>query len=88
MVVLVEEAFAGRAELAVPVGVLAQAWRGGGDQARIARLLRASVTSVVQLDTRMAFRVGHCRDRPLAHAHPAKLTLQLVNQIEQKIFVA
>ena len=30
MAVLVEEALTGRAELAVPAGVLAQAWRGGG----------------------------------------------------------
>jgi hypothetical protein len=58
MAVLAQEALAGRAELAVPAGVLAQAWRGGARQARIARLLRASVTSVVPLDTRMALRVG------------------------------
>ena len=54
MTVLVEEALAGRAELAIPAGVLAQAWRGGAGQARIARLLRASVTSVVPLDQRLA----------------------------------
>ena len=58
MAVLAEEALAGRAELAVPAGVLAQAWRGGGRQARIARLLRASSTSVVPLDAKMALRVG------------------------------
>ncbi len=58
MAVLVEEALASRAELAVPAGVLAQAWRGGAGQARIARLLRASVTSVVALDQRQALRVG------------------------------
>src|SRR6266568_1574497 len=58
MAVLVEEALAGRAELAVPAGVLAQAWHGGGRQARIARLLRASNTSVVPLDAKMALRVG------------------------------
>jgi hypothetical protein len=58
MAVLVEEALANRAELAVPAGVLAQAWRRGGRQARIARLLRASNTSVVPLDARMALRVG------------------------------
>jgi predicted nucleic acid-binding protein len=57
MAALVEEALANRAELAVPAGVLAQAWRGGR-QARIARLLRASNTSVVPLDTMMALRVG------------------------------
>lgn len=58
MAVLVEEALVGRAELAIPAGVVAQAWRGGAGQARIARLLRASVTSVVPLDQRLALRVG------------------------------
>jgi predicted nucleic acid-binding protein len=58
MAVLVEEALASRAELAIPAGVVAQAWRGGAGQARIARLLRASVTSVVPLDQRLALRVG------------------------------
>jgi predicted nucleic acid-binding protein len=58
MAVLVEEALASRAELAIPAGVLAQAWRGGAGQARIARLLRSPVTSVVPLDHRQALRVG------------------------------
>ena len=58
MAVLVEEALAGHAKLAIPAGVLAQAWRGGRRQARIARLLSASSTSVVPLDTKMALRVG------------------------------
>jgi predicted nucleic acid-binding protein len=58
MAVLVEEALASHAELAIPAGVLAQAWRGGAGQARIARLLRGSVTSVVPLDQRLALRVG------------------------------
>jgi hypothetical protein len=58
MAVLVEEALANRAELAVPAGVVAQAWRGGGHQARVARLLRASVTSIVALDRKLALRVG------------------------------
>jgi predicted nucleic acid-binding protein len=58
MAVLIEEALANRAELAIPAGVIAQAWRGGAGQARIARLLRASVTSVVSLDQRLALRVG------------------------------
>jgi predicted nucleic acid-binding protein len=58
MAALVQEALAGRVALAVPAGVLAQAWRGGGRQARIARLLRASSTSVVPLDAKMALRVG------------------------------
>ena len=46
------------AVLFLVAGVLAQAWRGGGRQARIARLLRASNTSVVPLDAKMALRVG------------------------------
>ena len=58
MAVLVEEALASRAELAIPAGVLAQAWRGGGRRARIARLLRASNTSIVPLDAKLALRVG------------------------------
>ena len=58
MAVLVDEALASHAELAIPAGVVAQAWRGGAGQARIARLLRASVTSVVPLDQRLALRVG------------------------------
>lgn len=58
MAVLVEEALAERAVLAIPAGVVAQAWRGGARQVRVARLLRASVTSVVPLDERQALRVG------------------------------
>ena len=58
MAVLIEEALANRAELAIPAGVVAQAWRGGQRQVRIARLLRASITSVVALDRRFALRVG------------------------------
>jgi hypothetical protein len=58
MAVLVEQALASRTELAIPAGVVAQAWRGGAKQARIARLLRASVTSVIPLDQRLALRVG------------------------------
>jgi predicted nucleic acid-binding protein len=58
MAVLVEEALTNRAELAIPAGVVAQAWRGSGRQARMARLLRASITSVVPLDRKLALRVG------------------------------
>jgi predicted nucleic acid-binding protein len=58
MAVLVEEALASRAEVAIPAGVVAQAWRGGASQARIARLLRASVTSIVAFDQRQALRIG------------------------------
>lgn len=58
MAVLLEEALAGKAPLVIPAGVVAQAWRGGARQVRVARLLRASVTSVVPLDERLALRVG------------------------------
>jgi len=58
MAVLVEEALASGAEVAIPASVVAQAWRGGAGQARIARLLRASITSIVPLDQRQALRVG------------------------------
>jgi predicted nucleic acid-binding protein len=58
MATLVEEALDSRASLAIPGGVLAQAWRGGSRQARLARLLRSSVCSVVPLDERSALRVG------------------------------
>ncbi len=58
MAVLVEEALASGATLAIPAGVLAQAWRGGARQARLARLLRSSVCTVVPLDRRSALRIG------------------------------
>ncbi len=58
MALLVERAVATGAELAIPAGVVAQAWRGGARQARIAKLLQLKVTSVVPLDTKLALRVG------------------------------
>ena len=58
MAVLVEEALASGSEVVIPAGVVAQAWRGGAAQARIARLLRASVTLIVALDQRQALRIG------------------------------
>jgi predicted nucleic acid-binding protein len=58
MAVLVEEALASGSEVVIPAGVVAQAWRGGAAQARIARLLRASVTLTVALDQRQALRIG------------------------------
>jgi predicted nucleic acid-binding protein len=58
MALRVEEAIAARAELAIPAGVVAQAWRGGARQVRIAKLLQLQVTSIVALDTKLALRVG------------------------------
>ena len=58
MAVLIEQAIAARAELAVPAGIVAQAWRGGARQVRIAKLLQLQVTSIVALDAKLALRVG------------------------------
>lgn len=58
MAVLVEQAIAAGAELAIPGGVVAQAWRGGARQVRIAKLLQLQVTSIVALDAKLALRVG------------------------------
>lgn len=58
MALLVEQAIATGAELAIPAGVVAQAWRGGARQARIAKLLQLQVTSIVALDAKLALRVG------------------------------
>lgn len=45
-------------EVAVPAGVVAQAWRGGPRQARIASLLGGERTEVVALDDPAARAVG------------------------------
>lgn len=58
MAVLVEEAMANGTPIAIPAGVLAQAWRGGARQVRLARLLRASNTEVVALSQRVALKLG------------------------------
>lgn len=58
MIALLEVAGAEGASLAVPAGVVAQAWRGGSRQARIARLLDAALTTVVPLDDLEARIVG------------------------------
>ncbi|MDO5067883.1 MAG: PIN domain nuclease [Propionibacteriaceae bacterium] len=44
--------------LTVPVGVVAQAWRGGPRQARVAALLRDPTVQVVPLDELTARAVG------------------------------
>lgn len=58
MALRVEQAVASSAELAIPAGVVAQAWRGGARQVRIAKLLQLQVTSIVALDAKLALRVG------------------------------
>jgi len=44
--------------LAVPAGVVAQAWRGGPRQARLARLLTAPETDIVPIDGATARAIG------------------------------
>lgn len=62
MIALVERALQNGAPIAIPAGVLAQAWRGGARQVRLARLVRASVSEIVPLDRRLAFAIGKlCR---------------------------
>ncbi|MGH8908635.1 MAG: PIN domain-containing protein [Egibacteraceae bacterium] len=58
MIALIETAMRARSPIAVPAGVLAQAWRYGARQARIARLLRSSITELVALDRSEALSVG------------------------------
>lgn len=45
-------------EVAIPAGVVAQAWRGGARQGRLARLLKDRNVEVVSLDETVARMVG------------------------------
>ncbi len=58
MQALLEEIDRHHWEIAVPAGVVAQVWRGGPRQARIASLLSDKRTEVVPLDATMARVVG------------------------------
>jgi len=58
MVLLVNEANERGDLLAVPAGVVAQAWRDGARQARLARLLGSEVIEVIDLDDATARAVG------------------------------
>jgi PIN domain-containing protein len=58
MLALVERAASLGLGLAVPAGVVAQTWRDGVRQARLARLLRAPLTEIVALDEPTARAVG------------------------------
>jgi predicted nucleic acid-binding protein len=55
---LLEEAAAAGSELAVPAGVVAQAWRGSSRQARLARFLGLAMVTVVALDDPHARAAG------------------------------
>lgn len=58
IVALIARALERDTELAVPAGVVAQVWRNGSRQARLARLLTSSVVDVVPLDDHGARSVG------------------------------
>lgn len=55
---LLQRALERRLALAVPAGVVAQAWRGGPRQVRVARLLGDPLVEVPPLDDAMARAVG------------------------------
>lgn len=55
---LLDEATATGAELVVPAGVVARAWRGSSRQARLARFLGLAVVVVVPLDDPQARAAG------------------------------
>jgi hypothetical protein len=57
-VVLVARALSEGARLAVPAGVVAEVWRDGARQARLATLLGAAGVDVVTLDDRAARAAG------------------------------
>lgn len=55
---LLDEASAVGADIAVPAGVVAQAWRGSPGQARLARFLALSTVTTVLLDEPEARATG------------------------------
>jgi hypothetical protein len=55
---LIEEARRREVDLRIVAGVLAQTWRGGPQQTRLARLLRAAEVDVPALDAATARAVG------------------------------
>lgn len=58
VVAIVARALEHRDPLAVPAGVVAQAWRDGRRQVRLARLLGSPMCQVLALDDRTARAVG------------------------------
>lgn len=55
---LLDEASAAGADIAVPAGVIARAWRGSLRQARLARFLALSIVTTVALDEPEARATG------------------------------
>lgn len=58
MTALLRRVVADGMSLSVPAGAVAQAWRDGSRQARLARLLSASETEVVAMDHATARAIG------------------------------
>ena len=58
VVAIVARALELRFRLAVPAGVVAQVWRDGRRQARLAKLLGSDVTEIEPLDDRRAREAG------------------------------
>ena len=58
VVALIAQALQREVGLAVPAGVVAQVWRDGSRQARLARLLASGIVEVVPLDDHAARSVG------------------------------
>jgi hypothetical protein len=58
VVAIVTRAYERGDRIFVPAGALAQAWRDGRRQSRLARLLGGPVVSIVPLDNRAAREVG------------------------------
>jgi predicted nucleic acid-binding protein len=55
---LLDEAAASGADIAVPAGAVAQAWRGSARQARLSRFLRLRMVTTVPLDEPEARAAG------------------------------
>ena len=58
VLVTLQEALAEEAGITIPAGALAQVWRGGARQARLASLLAVEGVEVEPLDHRTARRAG------------------------------
>jgi hypothetical protein len=73
---LVELAIVNRGDLHAPAGVIAQAWRDGRTQARLARLLGSGVVAITALDADEARAVGVlCRETGVSDIVDASVVL-------------
>lgn len=60
---VLDQALQAGVDVHIVPGVLAQAWRGGARQARLARLVHADGVRVVVMDEEVALAVGELRGR-------------------------